>query len=126
MPRHKTTIDLDWHGSEIEARFNRAIGRATISLGEGVVYYAKSFVDVESGDLRRSIHPAVNDTGGERDANAHNVLDHSGAILEAGSWLDYACVEEVGRHHQFMHPAIEAVRPLAQRTFREAFRQEGF
>jgi hypothetical protein len=31
------------------------------------------------------------------------------AALEVGSWVAYACVEEVGRGHAFMAPAVAAV-----------------
>ena len=122
----KSTYTFTWNGDEAERRFRRAIGRATIATGEGVSAFGKQFVHVESGDLMRSIHTAVARTLGEREPNQWNIQDRDGAVLDVGSWLDYACVEEVGRMHQFMHPAIDAERPFTETRFRVAFKQEGF
>ena len=91
-----------WRGTELEARIARARGRAVIGLGSGIVTFGKQNVDVISGDLMRSIHMAVPDTGGEVGVTQENVQRAGSALLEAGSWLDYACVEETGRMHQFM------------------------
>ena len=117
---------MNFKTDEIEARVKRARGRAVIGLGEGVATHGKIFVHVESGDLRRSIHAAAPGSGGEVAPDQLNVQRPGAALLEVGSWLPYACVEETGRMHQYMHPAIEAVRPQAYRTVKAAFREEGF
>jgi hypothetical protein len=123
----KTDVTLDWHGDEIERRFRRALGRATIAVGEGVSNEAKRQVHVQSGDLRRSIHAAAgSNVEGEPGASEENIKTTEGSLLEVGSWLDYACVEEVGRMHQYMHPAVGIISKTAHLTFVEAFKQEGF
>ena len=47
------------------------------------------------------------------------------AVMEVGSWVAYACVEETGRHHYYMHPAYEMVAPTGWETIAQAFAEEG-
>lgn len=47
------------------------------------------------------------------------------AIVEVGSWIAYACVEETGRQHHYMLPAFEMTAPTGWITIEEAFREEG-
>jgi hypothetical protein len=121
-----STHRVEWNGREVEARYKRAQGRATIGVGQAIAGHGKRFAHVESGDMRRSIHVAKHHTLGEQRATQANVQTRDGTVLDVGSWLDYACVEEVGRGHQFMQPAVEAVRPVVFITYRTAFQQEGF
>lgn len=122
-------VDTEWKGDRIKERFQRAIARGTIGVGEQISVRAKSTVHVISGDLRRSIHTAKHHTGGEQRANQQDALtpDGTGALVDVGSWLDYACVEENrGGEHSYMMPAIETVRGTAAVTYQAAFKQEGF
>ena len=117
---------VDWDDATTRRRFDRAVGRGTIGVAGRVETQAKRNVHVITGDLRRSIHSAKVNTLGEELASQRNVLTSDGAITETGSWLDYACVEEVGRGHAYMMPAVESVRAVAVAIFQESFRQEGF
>lgn len=119
-------LDRNFNFNELEPRIARARGRAVIAVGEGVSSHAKKFVDVVSGDLMRSIHMAAPDSSGTVKPTQHNVQRGDSGLVEVGSWLNYACVEETGRMHQFMAPAIDAVRPQVFRTVKQAFREEGF
>jgi hypothetical protein len=47
------------------------------------------------------------------------VMTREGAAIEVGSWVDYACVEETGRHHQYMQPAAELELPTGFEVLRE-------
>ena len=118
-------IDYEWHGDEIKARAERAIARGTIAIGETVASHGKRNVHVISGDLRRSIHTAKSGTGGMVRASVQAVKTRDGAMLDVGSWLDYACVEEVGRGHAYMTPAMEQSRGTAWLSMRAAFAAEG-
>jgi len=112
------------------------MGRGLVGIGEAVSTEGKRNAHVISGTLRRSIHsaPAGYTGGNDEDAAAGgsdipNARTPSwegvNAALEVGSWVAYACVEEVGRGHAFMAPAIAAVggaraTALMQRAFAEA------
>jgi hypothetical protein len=102
------------------------MGRGTIAIGEAVVTFATQYAHVISGDLRRSIHAAKVGSLGMIAVNAETAKDKNGALLDVGSWLDYACVEETGRMHQYMHPAIEQARGYATHIMATAFKAEGF
>lgn len=86
------SVFTEWNGDEIERRARRAVGRSIVGIGEMISAEAKGIVHVITGDLRRSIHAAVPATMGERTATPSNVLTGDGAIIEVGSWLDYACL----------------------------------
>lgn len=47
------------------------------------------------------------------------------AIVEVGSWVAYACVEECGRQHHFILPAADEVVPTGWETIEQAFIEEG-
>lgn len=126
MPAQRSGGELAWEGGDIRVRFKRAIARGTISVSEQIAARAKVNVHKVTGDLARSIHAAKADTLGDQEMSQQNVLTEEGTLTEVGSWLAYACVEEVGRGHQYMMPAVEAVRGTTARTFRAAFKQEGF
>ena len=122
--KNEVEIEFEWN-DEVDARVKRAAARGTIGIAEGVSRFAKENAHVVSGQLRRSIHVARSDTIGLQRATTLNVKTTDGAVVDVGSWLDYACVEEIGRGHRFMGPAIEQIRPFTVVTMREAFAQEG-
>lgn len=128
--RTRVTKDFDWNGDEVERRFNRATARGTVAIGQGVSTEAKKLVHVQSGDLRRSIHVAqARNVEGEPSIDGRSfarAAHASGATVEVGSWLAYACVEETGRQHVYMGPAVEIARSFSKITMAAAFRAEGF
>lgn len=117
-----------WNGDELLARAGRATGRGLIGIGTAITSHAKVFVHGMSGDLRRSIHLAKPASSGTREARTGSDAKMADDIflLEVGSWIDYACVEEVGRGHQFMQPAVETVSgPEAYAVMKRAWMEEG-
>lgn len=127
-------VRSEWHGDDIVERAGRAAGRAVIGIGEQVVADAKSNAHVVTGTLRRSIHLAPVGYGGDDESTARAVTipnigeateQGDSHLVEAGSWLPYACVEETGRGHQFITPAVENVRGIAPALIRQAFAEEG-
>lgn len=120
------TVSVRWNGDEVSRRFHRAVGRGTIGIAERISREAKQFVHVITGTLRRSIHVARTGTSGNVGANWQNVMRRDGAVVEVGSWITYACVEEVGRGHRYMQPALERGRSYAVQIMRRAFKEEGF
>lgn len=53
-------------------------------------------------------------------------VEHSHvAVVEVGSWIAYACVEETGRQHHYILPAVDEVVPTGWETIEQAFREEG-
>jgi len=122
-----STVRVKWHGDEVKARFRRAVARGTLGIAERISAAAKRNVHVVTGTLRRSIHTAMADGTGVIPATAENVKrPNSGALVEVGSWIAYACVEEVGRQHRYMQPSLEMVAPTAVATMMAAFAEEGF
>lgn len=132
---------VEWHGDEIMTKARRATGRGIISIGEQIVSEAKQIVHVQSGTLRRSLHTAPademhfadEDEARIRDLNEqvlewHQIMsdDQLMAVIEAGSWLPYACVEECGRQHHYVLPAYDMIYPTMSVTMRAAFAAEGF
>ena len=113
----------------------RAAGRSIVAIAEHVAADGTRNAHVVTGTLRRSIHAAEvgYDGGGDeetaRTAKIGNVSQASyeghGASVEVGSWLPYACVEEVGRGHQFITPAVEASRGYADGVVLQAVKAEG-
>lgn len=118
-------VDYEWKGDDILRRGKRAVARGTIAIAENIGGHAKRNAHVISGDLRRSIHVAAHNSGGLGRATAQAAATHDGALVDVGSWLDYACVEEVGRGHRYMQPAVEEGRTTAHLTMRAAFAAEG-
>lgn len=137
MPRGFASAKRTWHGDQIAARGLRATGRGSIAIAEHVAVAGKRNAHVISGDMRRSIHTAPEGYLGEDDEalaatgdvtvdyGADDVLDGSVATVETGSWLAYACAEEVGRGHKFMEPAVEEVRGNSHGIMASAFKEEG-
>lgn len=119
-------VKLTWKGGEIEKRVKRAYARGTIGIAERVSAQGKRNVHKITTQLARSIHTAKVASGGNISPNQRNVLDALGAVCEVGSWIEYACVEEVSRGHRYMQPAIEQIRGSAYITMRQAFIEEGF
>ena len=126
----------DWDGDELEARVARATGRGVIAIGEHVVVDGKQFAHVQFGTLRRSIHLAPENYIGSADeamatlGDLPNVEEPSlvddDPVVQAGSWLPYACVEETGRNHKFMTPAVEGmIGPRSDAAMQRAFAEEG-
>jgi hypothetical protein len=123
-----------WNGDELKRRARRAMGRADVSIGEQIGAEATIIVHKISGNLGRSIHTAPIPYVGRQDeaevvvgnlATARNVLDGFTALVEVGSWLAYACVEETGRKHYYIAPAAELVLPTGHITIKAAFKEEG-
>ena len=135
MPTYVST-DREWHGPELFLRVHRALGRGLIGIGMVVVVAGKRNAHVISGTMRRSIHLAGTEyTGGNDDTAAQRGELASVTVptadsptswaVQAGSWMPYACVEEVGRGHQFMTPALDDGRLAAFPIMRQAFAEEG-
>lgn len=129
--------EFEWNGGAVTAAVATAMGRATVAIAENVVVEAKQFAHVISGDLRRSIHSAAPGTDHEGDsflalfrdipnATEEDVVRVDGkAVLEVGSWLPYACVEETGRGHRFIEPAVELVNTRARDIVAQVMHEEG-
>jgi hypothetical protein len=143
-----TTLKSDWKGDELMMRMERAAGRAVVAIAMSIVAEAKVFVGDPgrhptlsgehdwTGTLRRSLHVATVSYDGTGDVTAASEQDIAnemnptriadGVYLEAGSWVPYACVEEVGRGHQFMSPAVDALSGgRADAIVAQAVREEG-
>lgn len=119
-------LKFTWNGPAVEKRFKRAVGRGTIGIATRVGTSAQGFVHVITGTLRRSIHAAKSGSGGLVEPTVGNVVEGFDAVVEVGSWIEYACVEEVGLGHRYMQPGLDAARPMAVTTMQAAFKQEGF
>lgn len=126
---------FDWKGDELVLRARRALGRGLIGVGMVVVVAGKENAHVVSGTMRRSIHlaPATYAGGNDAEDSQHGDMENVMAptalgtdwVVAAGSWVPYACVEEVGRGHQFMTPALDVGRARAEPIMRQAFAEEG-
>lgn len=136
-------VEFKWNGLTIQEQANRAKGRGLVGIGMSIATEGKRNADVISGTMRRSIHVAeLNYTGGD-DLEVSTGTDPEDqsygppnitiptyvggeAALEVGSWVPYACVEEVGRGHTFMQPAVEVVQGArAEALMIKAFAEEG-
>jgi hypothetical protein len=129
----------EWFGMDIEAKINRASGRAIIAIGVNVASETKRITHRISGTLARSIHVAeVGYEQGDTDeglAESGDLLfqlmpasaTHTefGPAIEVGSWLPYACVEWVGRQHPGITQGLEAARSRADAIVEQAFMEEG-
>lgn len=121
-----TTWRRTWHGDEIIARARRASGRAVIGMAEQVSVAQKRAAHEISGDLKRTIHAAQPNTMGEIGADQRTVRIGPTMLVEVGSWLPYACVENNrGGEHRFADIGWEAARPAFGRTLQRAWREEG-
>lgn len=129
-----------WNGLTIQDKAHRAAGRAIIGIGLQVAVDAKRLTHVISGTLSRSIHVAPlaashDDDQELAESGADLMLGSSfikptpgpfGPLIEVGSWLDYACVEWVGRRHPGINEAMEAARgSRANRIVWQAWHEEG-
>lgn len=121
-----STVKMKWKGGDVKKRVKRAYARGTIGIAEGVAGRGKVNVHKITTQLARSIHTAKVKSGGNISPSQRNILTALGAVVEVGSWIEYACVEEVSRGHRYMQPAIEQVRGSAHITMRKAFQEEGF
>jgi hypothetical protein len=132
-----------WEGLTFMEQLNRAAGRSIVGIGQAVAVETKRVCHVGvSGNLRRSVHcaPPSADHSGDEDASqsqdmmlavgtVHAEEDPNGLgvgpSVEVGSWLDYACVEWVGRGHPGVTQGLEAVRGArADLIVAQAFREE--
>lgn len=119
-------IAFTWNGRDIKRRARGASARGLIGFGEQMAAVAKRIVHKESGDLGRSIHVARTRSLGMIVARPDTIHQGSGAVsvIDVGSWLDYACVEETGRGHFYLQPALEATRDkmiiVQKRAWKEA------
>lgn len=125
-----------WHGAIIALRVRRALGRGLIGIGEKTSVIAKGNAHVLTGNMRRSIHTAEMNYNGAGDEQASaggdipnvQVPTNLGGdwVLEVGSWMPYACVEECGRGHRFVGPAVEAMTGgPSYKIMKQAFKEEG-
>lgn len=128
--------NVQWHGQAIILRVRRALGRGLIGIGEKTSVLAKENAHVISGNMRRSIHTApMNYLGAEDEELAKSgdipnieVPTPVGGdwVLQVGSWMPYACVEEAGRGHRFVGPAVESMTGgPSVKIMRQAFKEEG-
>jgi hypothetical protein len=133
-----------WLGSELQLRMRAAMGKALVIMGITAASSAKQYAHVGAGTaipgtLRRSIHSAGlrHDGGSDQQMAATADLENAGyediewgslgfePALLVGSWVDYACVEESGRGHRFIQPAIESLRGEATAIMVAAWKSEG-
>ncbi len=125
-----------WLGNEQIVQAQRAAGRGLIAIGEHMSVIAKGHADVVTGTMRRSIHTAPAQYDGAGDEDQAKQADIPGTtrptqqgttqIIEVGSWVPYACVEEVVRGHQFMTPAFQEMQGSASDAIMaQAFMEEG-
>lgn len=142
---------LVWRGPELTARVKKAARAGLIDIAAEAATIAKTLApedhnppDEKSGTLKRSvtIGAAGHDHGSDyRRAEAGEDLlvgdlaeqrfrisatrgGETTFRIEIGSWIPYACVEEV--RHPFIHPAIELVRADADALMIAAFRKTDF
>lgn len=122
-----TLVKRTWHGDEFLARSRRANGRALIGMGEHTAANMSRTAHVLSGDLRRSVHAAKVDTMGAVDATAETTREKRDVwVLEVGSWLPYACVENSrGGAHRFADIGWQLTRPTFDAKLKRAWREEG-
>jgi hypothetical protein len=134
------TMQREWFGDELEARINRAAGRAIVAIGMQIAVETKTITHRITGTLARSVHaaPAGYEGYAEDDTTAptadllllYGVPTATptpfGPSVEVGSWLPYACVEWIGRGHPGVTQGLEMARGARMdATVVEAFRQEG-
>jgi hypothetical protein len=125
--------EATWNGGDLVDRCKRAQGRAVVAIGELVAQEAKRLAHVYTGTMRRSIHVAPAGYQGYLDEAVARNSELSGvtpeevrdATVEVGSWVHYAEVEEVERGHEFVAPAVEAVRTQANEVIIRAAHEEG-
>lgn len=133
-------VARSWNGLEIEAKINRAAGRAIVGIALVAAVETKKVTHVLSGTLRRSVHAATvgefhdddeNAAQGGQDLSigteAHAVsIGGVAQVVEVGSWISYACVEWVGRMHPGVTQGVEMARGArADAIVAQAFREEG-
>lgn len=132
-------MEREWYGLELQARINRAAGRAIIGIAMAVAVETKNITHVVNGNLRRSIHAAEVGYDGSPDEeeaqSADLLMSHFmpvatptpfGPAVEVGSWMPYACVEWVGRGHPGITQGLESVRGIRTDVIvRRAFQEEG-
>lgn len=135
MPRVTTT----WYGDEFLMRMNRAAGRSIVGIGVAAAIETKRVTHVQEGTLRRSVHAAPLSADHSGDLNTSKTQDmmatgdvpeaeesEFGPLIELGSWLDYACVEWVGRAHPGVTQGLESVRGArSDAIVARAFFEEG-
>lgn len=130
-------ITKQWNGPIFLERLNRAAGRSIVAIGVNVAVATKQVTHVETGTLRRSVFaasPTADHADDQRQALTADLLAEDfiagktflGPAVEVGSWLDYACVEWVGRGHPGLQQGFEAIRGTrANAIVWQAFREEG-
>lgn len=133
----RATVKSEWNGEKFAAAARVALGRGLIGIGERVVVLGKEHADVISGTMVRSIHAAPAEYDGSSDETTAATQDMGGQpykptmkdeqiIIEVGSWVPYACVEEVSRGHQFMTPAVQEMQGARSNAIMvQSFREEG-
>jgi hypothetical protein len=128
--------EFAWNGAEILLRIRRALGRGLVGAGMAAVPEAKILAHRITGTMARSVHLADASHIGQDDEAAARQADIPSVtvptprgeidwVLLFGSWVPYACVEEVGRGHQFVTPALDVARSGAESVMRQAFAEEG-
>lgn len=125
-----------WYGGILKERIDRASGRAIVAIAENVSAETKQVTHVISGTLARSVHAAPIGYDGSGDEGRAATTDlggqpveatvtASGARVEVGSWLPYACAEWVGRNHPGVTQGLELARVQADVIVHAAFKAEG-
>lgn len=122
-----TLVKRTWHGDEFKARSRRANGRAIVGMAEHTAVEMTKAAHVLSGDLKRSIHAAKIDTMGAVEASPESAREKVDVwVLEVGSWLPYACVENNhGGTHRFADIGWELTKPKFEAKLERAWREEG-
>lgn len=133
MPWRKT-----WHGDEIDARSDRANGRAILGMGEATANAMRVAAHVVSGDLKRSLHvaapvgaphePELERTGDHPLEATRETAEHRPKewATEVGSWMPYACVENNhGGDHRFADIGWQTASPFFDDQLQRAWREEG-
>lgn len=135
-------ISHEWHGKSLSLKASRAQARAILEIGDEAAHEAKQLAHILSGTMMRSIHTAPENYTGEadyeiaatgvdlQDANPATVYNidleaASGIGISFGSWVDYAIIEEEVRGHEFIEPAVFAVRARSNGIMIKHFKIEG-
>lgn len=121
-----TKVKETWHGDEILKRMDRADARAVIGMGNAVAGHMSDAAHAISGDLKKSVHVARRETMGEIEATQQTVRGGRGAVIEVGSWLPYACVENSrGGEHRFADIGYQLAEPEFDAVLLQAWKEEG-
>lgn len=140
---------FEWNGDALTAEVREKAARGITAMATIAADFAKDLAPVGNpeppqyddhpGTLRRSVTvgapleshatdferaKAGEDLLDEKELSPMAVTSHGAGYtdihVEVGSWIPYACVEEV--RHPFIYPAVELMKPSAIPVMVEAFR----